>query len=208
MADKFLLLVEGKDDFHVMMQLLEHHRVPETFRVKDKQGIDNLLETLDVELLEGSLECLGIIVDADVATAFRWDSIRSVLVQSGYVAVPVSPIPTGTIVEQKGKPRVGIWIMPDNSAAGMLEDFVGSFISKDDVLWEHAGECVDAAMMLDCRFPVGQRSKALIHTWLSWQREPGTPLGLAIKNHELNPDAPEAVRLVEWLRRLFELKSD
>ena len=98
--------------------------------------------------------------------------------------------------------------MPDNSAAGMLEDFVGSFISKDDVLWEHAAECVDAAMMLDCRFPVGQRSKALIHTWLSWQREPGTPLGLAIKNHELNPDAPEAVRLVEWLRRLFELKSD
>ena len=76
MADKFLLLVEGKDDFHVMMQLLEHHRVPETFRVKDKQGIDNLLETLDVELLEGSLECLGIIVDADVATAFRWDSIN------------------------------------------------------------------------------------------------------------------------------------
>ena len=208
MADKFLLLVEGKDDFHVMMQLLEHHRVPETFRVKDKQGIDNLLETLDVELLEGSLECLGIIVDADVATAFRWDSIRSVLVQSGYVAAPASPIPTGTIVEQKGKPRVGIWIMPDNSAAGMLEDFVGSFISKDDVLWEHAAECVDAAMMLDCRFPVGQRSKALIHTWLSWQREPGTPLGLAIKNHELNPDAPEAVRLVEWLRRLFELKSD
>ncbi len=208
MADKFLLLVEGKDDFHVMMQLLEHHRVPQKFRVKDKQGIDNLLETLDVELLEGSLECLGIIVDADVATAFRWDAIRNILVQSGYVSVPATPSPTGTVIEQKGKPRVGIWIMPDNSAAGMLEDFVGSFISKDDVLWEYAGTCVDAAMILDCRFPVGQRSKALIHTWLSWQKEPGTPLGLAIRNHELNAYAPEAVRLVEWLRRLFNLTSD
>jgi hypothetical protein len=48
-------------------------------------------------------------------------------------------------------------------------------------------------------------TKALIHTWLAWQEEPGTPLGLAIKRQYFAGDAPLAAEFVNWLKRLFEL---
>ncbi len=50
MADEYLLLVEGKDDRHVFYALLGHHQVPKGFEIKDKEGIDNLLQTLPTEL--------------------------------------------------------------------------------------------------------------------------------------------------------------
>ncbi|MDQ3882101.1 MAG: hypothetical protein M3249_02935, partial [Thermoproteota archaeon] len=45
--------------------------------------------------------------------------------------------------------------------------------------------------------------KAQLHTWLSWQHEPGTPLGLAITKRYLEADTLHAQRLITWIRRLF-----
>jgi len=202
LADKFRLLVEGKDDEHVLYQLRDYHGLPQTFRVVDKKGLPNLLETLDVELLAGGLERLGIIVDADTRLQPRWDSLRNILVQGGYTDFPLKPNEAGTIVEQKGK-RIGVWIMPDNIAEGMLEDFVGSLVPPGDVLWVFAQECVDKVIAQDCRFPLVHRSKALIYTWLAWQEKPGDPLGLSIRSSRLNSGAPMAEPLMNWLRRLF-----
>jgi hypothetical protein len=202
-ANKFVLLVEGKDDEHVLYQLRDYHGLPETFRVVDKKGIDNLLETLDVELLAGGLERLGIVVDADTRLQSRWEALRNILVQGGYTDFPLRPNEAGTIVEQKGK-RIGVWIMPDNAAKGMLEDFVGLLVPPGDVLWAFAQTCVDEVIAKDCRFPLVHRSKALIHTWLAWQEKPGDPLGLSIRSSRLNPGAPIAEPLINWLRRLFD----
>ena len=202
MADKFRLLVEGKDDLYVLSEILEHHQVPENFRIVDKKGIDNLLDALDVELAAGGLERLAILVDADTVPAKRWEQIKNILTASGYTDVPAQFAPTGTIIEQKGK-RVGIWIMPDNAAAGMLEDFVQLLVPPGDGLLTFAEECVDEVSVRDRRFPVSYRSKAIIHTWLSWQKDPGTPLGLAIKNRELNAASPVVLPLLDWLRRMF-----
>jgi hypothetical protein len=47
--------------------------------------------------------------------------------------------------------------------------------------------------------------KAQLHTWLAWQDEPGTQLGLAVKRRYLQGDAPLAADFVHWLKRLFEL---
>ena len=206
MADKSILLVEGRDELHVLSQLLEHHRVPENFRIKNKEGIDNLLKTLDVELIAGGLQRLGVVVDADTAPASRWQSLRSIFAQSGYL-LPEQADPLGTIVTLSGRTlvRIGVWVMPDNAAEGMLEDFVRSLVPPGDALLAFAGECVDEVVARDRRFPEGQRSKALIHTWLSWQKEPGTPLGLAIKNREFDAGVAFALPLMEWLRRMFDL---
>ena len=49
--------------------------------------------------------------------------------------------------------------------------------------------------------------KAQLHTWLAWQEQPGTPLGLAITNRYLDANAPHAQKLMDWIRQLFDLES-
>lgn len=203
MADKAVLLVEGKDDEHVFYALLGFHRLPEIFRIKDKRGIDNLLGTLDVELLASDLERLGIVVDADIDIASRWQRVTNILRASGYSNIPALPDPLGTIIAENGRPTVGIWIMPDNTLPGMLENFVRFLVPSNDSLWGRVIHCIDNVPENERRFPTHHLIKAQLHTWLAWQHEPGSPLGLAITKRYLEANASHAQRLIDWIRRLF-----
>jgi len=53
------------------------------------------------------------------------------------------------------------------------------------------------------RFSQLAQPKALIHTWLAWQEEPGKPLGTAITARYLDPDVAQVDVLVSWLNRLY-----
>lgn len=198
------LLVEGNDDEHVLYHLLEHHEVPEEFEIKNKGGVDNIVETLHVEVLASELECLGIMVDADINPAARWRAIRNRLLTVDY-PVPEDPNPEGTIVDQPGKPTVGIWLMPNNTAAGMLEDFAGFLVPDEDPLWQRAETCINSIPEEQRRFSMDAFAKAHIHTWLAWQEDPGTPLGLAITKKYLDAGAPQANMLIQWIRSLFRI---
>jgi hypothetical protein len=206
MTDENLLLVEGKDDQHVVYHLAEHHRLPERFTVKDKGGAENLLTTLKVELKASGLERLGIIADADTDLRSRWQAIRDILAAAGYAHIPLVPDPDGAIIRQEGRPTVGIWIMPDNTlSSGMLEHFIGFLVPAGDPLWYRAEDCIEHIPPETRRFPPQHQIKAHVHTWLAWQIEPGAPLGQAITKRYLDADAPHARQLIAWLRRLFEL---
>lgn len=200
-----VLLVEGKDDLHVLSHLLEHYKIPEVFTIKDKEGFENMRDTLDVELDRSGLCHLGIIVDADEDINDRWASLRDRLRKLGYEQCPDTPAPDGTIVEQRGKPTVGVWIMPDNTHPGMLEHFIEFLVPDDDVLWKRADNCLQQLPETERLYSPVHRMKALVHTWLAWQKEPGKPMGQAITARYLNAEAPHAHTLVAWLSRLFEL---
>jgi len=204
-ADKFVLLVEGKDDEHVLYALLNYHSIPRICRVKDKQGIDNLLGTLEVELLGSELQGLGIIIDADTNIVARWQSLSRTLRDTGYSTLPASPDPNGTVINENGKPDVGVWIMPDNTLPGMLEHFVRFLVPSEDQLWYRVTRCIDDIPEGERLFPEQHLIKAQIHTWLSWQHEPGSPLGLAITKRYLEADSTHALTLIAWFRRLFGL---
>lgn len=222
MADRSLLLVEGSEDLHVFVHLLKHHNIvlksPETaddesdaVTIKDKGGIEPLLEDISVRLKgggSGGLQKLGIVVDADLDIAGRWKELRDRLIRVGYAeeVVPTAPNLDGTIINQEGKPTVGIWLMPNNDLSGTLEDFIGFLVMSKDNLWTEAKICVD-------RIPETQRpfkhliQKAYVHTWLAWQEEPGTPMGQAITKRYLDADAPHAQQLVAWVRQLFTVTT-
>ncbi|HYT27447.1 MAG TPA: DUF3226 domain-containing protein [Ktedonobacteraceae bacterium] len=219
-AQNNLLLVEGKNDQHVIWSLLEYYHVPELFEVKPLDGISKLQETSENEvirllesfevqltkLVEGKL---GIIVDADTDLSARWQSLNGILISLGYNSIPEKPVPDGTVIRQAGKPVVGIWLMPDNKIPGMLEDFVGFLRPEGDLLWPMVDEAVLNVKSLEeeHRFRNVHESKARIHTWLAWQKEPGKPMGQAITARYLDADAPHAQQLITWIRRLFDIES-
>jgi len=205
MADRAVLLVEGKDDEHVFYALLKHHGITQPIRVKDKKGIDNILATLEVELLGSELKQLGIVVDADVDLTARWQSLTAILRNSGYTKIPTSPDPDGTIIVDNDHPVVGIWIMPDNSVPGMLENFVKFLVPQNDLLWDRVILCIDSIPETERLFRGQHLIKAQIHTRLAWQQEPGSPLGLSITKRYLEADALYAQQLIKWIRRLFSI---
>jgi len=113
------------------------------------------------------------------------------------------------LVRQDGmRTVVGVWVMPNNALPGALEDFLRFLVPTGDPFWEHAESSVaclpkSEAVETKWRNAENWRSKARIHTYLAWQKNPGTPLGQAITARYLTADASEVAPLVTWLRRLF-----
>ncbi len=207
------LLVEGKNDQHVILALCEQYQIPETFTVElppDKtEGVESLLAALPVLLNEKKLKTLGIVVDADQDLAARWQSIRDRLIASDYpkADIPNSPLTEGWVYQPKDVylKRVGVWVMPDNQLPGMLEDFVALLMPADDSLRPKAEEILREIEREGLnRYGEIHRAKALIHTWLAWQETPGMPMGQAITARVLRRESAIAQVFVDWLQRLFD----
>ena len=201
-----VLLVEGPDDKEVIFQFCNRHAIDNRslFDVEVCGGFTELRDTLSQEPRFGR-EAVWAIVDADADCLDRWRSLHGVLEGLGYTDVPLSPARSGTILPAKDSlARLGVWLMPDNESAGILEDFLARLVSSEDVLLPRANAAVDAIPAHERRFAEVRRPKALMHTWLAWQEEPGTPLGLAVTRRYLQTDHELAERFLAWLRLLFE----
>lgn len=201
------ILVEGQDDYHAISHLLRFYNLDTQVTIQPKEGIDNLLESLEVELMRRAETRLGIVVDADIDISSRWQSLSHRLLRSGYGDIPPQPNPKGTILKQAERPLVGVWLMPNNTISGMLEDFMSLLIPSGDTLWPIAQDIVEQVITKDRRFPQTQEMKANIHTWLAWQEEPGKPMGQAITKRYLDAAAFHAQQFILWIRRLFDLET-
>jgi hypothetical protein len=202
------LIFEGDDDKHVVMNLLFHHGsngepLCYHFTPKVKNGVDRLIRALNEELKATDLGSLGVILDADTNLARQWARVTHVLDVHGCRNVPPAPDQNGTIVETPDGKKIGIWVMPDNQRSGALEDFVGSLIAGNDVLWPKAQADVKKIPADAMRFKPAYLSKAQIHTWLAWQEEPGTRMGETFKKRYLDPNRPQAASFVAWIKRLL-----
>lgn len=207
MATKKVLWVEGKDDEHVMKHLSSNRGVPHFDEIKSLEGCTNLLESLHVRLKAGGDGIIaGIVIDADIDIAARWRSLRDQLLKTGYQAVPDNPSPGGTIIdppEDAFLPRVGVWIMPDNQTRGILEDFLKFLVPVGSRLFDHVTSSIDTIPEGERRFNQLADPKAIIHTWLAWQEDPGKPLGTAITMRYLDANVAQVDVLVSWMNRLF-----
>jgi hypothetical protein len=174
------------------------------FKIQEEGGYENLHKRLSPRLKPGTdVERLGIVVDADVDVSMRWRSIKDVLDRAGYVGLPDRPDPTGTIVGHDVLPRLGVWIMPNNELPGMLEDYLAFLVPPGDLMLDRARECLDRIPPEERRFTEVHRSKALIHTYLAWQQDPGKPLGQAVTARYFQTDGSQVSAFLAWLTRLF-----
>jgi hypothetical protein len=206
-AARKILLVEGKDDEHVLKHICGNRNGPRLDLVLSHDGVANLLESVPVRLKASQEnDIVGVVVDADDDVGGRWQSLRNRIIEVGYSGVPEIPSVDGTILDPPtGKllPRLGIWIMPDNQTKGVLEDFLKFLIPDGSVLFDHVRSSIDNIPAAERRFSQLAEPKAVIHTWLAWQEEPGKPMGTAITARFLDPRVPQVDVLVGWLNRLF-----
>jgi hypothetical protein len=206
MAGKKVLLVEGRDDEYVMRHLCGQRGVQYLDEITPLGDADRLLESFPVRLKESDVEALGVVIDADSDIASRWQSLQDRLNKAGYQDVPEDPIVTGTILHPPPKtllPRVGLWIMPDNQTKGILENFLRFLVPPGSRLFGHVESSIASIPEEERRFSQLAEPKAVIHTWLAWQEEPGKPFGTAITAKFLDPHVPQVDILVAWLKALF-----
>lgn len=196
------LLVEGKDDLHVISALCMKYALPENFDIIDCDGIENLTEQIPQRLKQSSIKTIGIIVDADTDIKNRWDSLNSTLEAQGF-KLPTE-IPSDGLIINQNNVNVGVWIMPNNNLNGMLEDFISFLVPKEDKLLPIVKSTLNNIEAENLNsYPLIHKSKAIIHTWLSWQEDPGTPMGLGITKRYLNTDEETCTRLINWIKQLF-----
>jgi hypothetical protein len=209
MAGNKVLLVEGIDDEHVFKHLFYNRGLPNINEIISHGGVNHLLEEFPIRIKERESaegDIVGVVIDADTDLHARWQSLRDKLINVGYTEVPTNPMPDGTIIEPPAEtllPIVGIWIMPDNQTTGILEDFLQLLVPVDSLLFDHVKSSVASIPKDEVRFRETARPKAIIHTWLAWQDEPGKPLGTSITARYLDPGVTQVDVLVSWLNRLY-----
>ncbi|OKH45574.1 hypothetical protein NIES2101_26340 [Calothrix sp. HK-06] len=199
-----VLLVEGDNDCHVVMALCAAHNVPETFGIYQCNSDTGVLKRLNALIIRPNPpHVIGVMLDADSPTLeSRWQSIKSKLKHYNYT-FPSNPDINGTIIESSAnEPKLGFWLMPNNQDSGMLEDFCAELAVPTSIAV--AKECVEEAKTKQATtFKEVHLSKAVIHTYLAWQDEPGRPLGQAITKQALRADSHIAIKFTNWLTQLF-----
>ncbi|MBW1616613.1 MAG: hypothetical protein JRJ49_08800 [Deltaproteobacteria bacterium] len=201
---KKVLLVEGKDDCHVVLALCEYYALKEVFGIYQCENDDGILKRLNALIVKPDPpETIGVIIDADSkGVNNRLQQIKDKISDHKY-SFSKNPNPNGSILQDnKGKPKIGIWIMPDNLNDGLLEDFLITMADKKGL--QAAAECIEAVINKGvAAFKNVHKSKAMIHTYLAWQNEPGKPLGQSITAHALQPKTEIADIFIQWLKNLF-----
>ncbi|MDE2645741.1 MAG: hypothetical protein OXI05_07885 [Bacteroidota bacterium] len=203
-----LLIVEGRDDKHVVEHIWRRHQPnpsdPLPFEIIDKEGLPNLLPAIGIEIRVDGRENLGILVDADDCVISRWKEVMEKIVNElGDLngQLPEKPDESGTIINTK--PRIGIWVMPNNLIPGELEDFIGELIPDKDSIWPRANCYIDSIPRDERKFKPQKELKAKIHAWLATCEKPRL-MGRAIRTRDLDAKAPLAQTFYDWLCRLFD----
>lgn len=198
------LVVEGVEDKLVIAELVDP--LENNVFIANCDGKDNIqpkLNTLIANPTNNNI--IGVVLDADEDINTVWASYRSFLARHN-LNLPENPSVEGTIISND-LIKLGIWVMPNNSLSGMLEDFVKLLIDDEDLLVNEA----ESVLKLIETKKINKynqrihRSKAFIHTWLAWQTEPGRSMAVAISQKNLNKNNPNSLHFKNWFNLLFEL---
>ena len=170
------------------------------FCILDKEGIEVLLEAIGSEIRAPGRKAIGILVDANDDLDARWKSVADRLREEN-IEVPSNPECTGTIIDNT--PRVGIWLMPNNTSPGELENFVSEMIPDDDPVWPLSEDYIDGIPQANRKFTEKKILRAKIHAWLATREDP-RQMGTAIGARDLHTDGTLSTTFANWLRKLFE----
>lgn len=199
------LLVEGPYDKETLNCLLSRYKRNADCQIEIGGGYESLrLGELRIRLQTGQEgQYLGIVVDADNYPDRRWESLRQVLNKEGYNA-PKTLDPIGKPLIQPYRITVAVWLMPNNSSAGAMEDFLRSMVPPKNILWPHAEQVI--ANLPQREFSEARTRKAELYSYLAWQKAPGTRPGVALldkKRQTFDYQTGYAPGFIKWIARIF-----
>lgn len=200
-----MLIVEGTTDQHFVLNLLEAIEMEKAgIPWPSKEGSKN--EAIDKflsELQTDRSQPIGLIVDADGDIEATISSLIKKLKK--WVDVSPDQFKNGLVFSPPFEPKAGIWIWPDCERSGILEDLFLDLVKPSDQLLEEAKKVVDRLPAIEpFRFPPQYKSKAIVHTWLAWQKKPGLPIGMSVKTSSMNLTHPTVSNFKSWLQRLYQ----
>lgn len=139
-SQKKIIIVEGRDEAELVYLLLQKLNLTEV-QVIDAEGKDKFGSRIRAAFKEPGFEdvvCMAVMRDADAdAVAARESALHWIKHQN-------LPVPAkGQLHSTGGGIKVSVWISPDNSTAGMLEDLFLRCICNEPA-YALAVEYVDA----------------------------------------------------------------
>ena len=175
------------------------------FEFHDAKSFQGVLNTVIGYVNEEAMLAVGFVVDADDEPEEHWRQVVNEIANANSsIQLPSSSDPNGTIIPEDpdiGSPRIGIWVMPDNKSAGELEDFAAQMIPNGDSVWPRAQAYIND-IPTPRKFEANKVTKAEVHAWLAARRFPGL-IGLAVREGDLDTNAPISQTFLTWLSRLF-----
>lgn len=197
-----MLIVEGDDDLHFILNLCQKLGFQPEFEIKKAGSVDKAIKQFSLEIKNRGYP-IGLVVDANGNMSERKKQIISSLTKYHQV-LEMDFKDKGLIVMPDLDPRFGIWLWPDCSSPGILEDLYLQIVQEEDQLLEEAHRVVDGIAAIEpFRFKPQYKSKAIVHTWLAWQDNPGSPLGASVKRSIINHSHPTIQNFKNWLTRLY-----
>ncbi len=215
------LIVEGNDAIALSELLIKRSvKPPKGYSTKEKykeefvkraNSISKVNKVLMEELQSTDVTNIGIIVDAnDVGVEARLDSLKGAIEKVLNLSFPRDAALTenGFGCQLMDNLYIGIWIMPDNINEGYLEHFLGKLIpKKTQTIWKFADEKIEELIQQKhVLFSAPKRQKALLHTYLAWQKKPGESMGTAVRASYFDVSLPAADNFVKWFENTFELE--
>lgn len=193
-----ILLVEGWDEYYFIEMLLKHCNITDIdIRIaggssKFKDKFPTLIKTTGFY----NVKAIAILRDAETNMQSTLDSMNNVLSTCGFTP----PLVPGTF--SAGTPRVGYYLIPNNSDNGMLEDLLLQSKSSSQVM-----ECINAfTQCIDEKLAPEERPlnrpKAKMLMYLSTCRENVYGIGLAAQKHYWDFDSEKLQQLKEFVKQI------
>lgn len=206
------LLVEGFNDLNSVVGIVRKHTswgdTKETAPVwiENMEGVSKVLssEKIGVILKNKRLQALGILIDANSSCESRFQRIGQILKE--FVPNIPDQLPRGGLIEcDESARRFGVWIMPDNSSSGAMEDFLLKLVPESQkALFKKIKKNV-LQITGDSTFRENHLSKALVYSWLAIQNPPSCNLLKAFGHGLFDPMHFEADLFVNWFLDLYQL---
>jgi len=207
-----VLFVEGRDDIYVISFLAEGNGIPESFTIHDSENDAQAMSAFKTflkganyqglsykgEKLDFAVERLGIVIDANGSRDSKWQQLK----KQGHTCPEVLDENGLHIVdEEQAVSHVGVWLMPDNVSAGMIETFFKDFIPSDDPLKANVETFINSLPE-----EPKPRPKAEVRTWLACQTKSESMMGRFLQKNKttnLNLNNDLATKFVAWLKQVF-----